>query len=183
MNSWRDRASRVRVWLGPAALAALLALSAQVTVRLPGAPVPQTLQTLVVVLAGAVLGPQLGVLAVLLYLVAGALSLPVFADGASGWSHLVSSSAGYFLGFVVAAWIVGNGVRSRGSRPRFVHTFTVMMSAHGVLLLLGWAWLATFLGLKNAFLVGVQPFLAGAAIKSGVGSVLFLLRPGFLRER
>ena len=84
-----------------------LAVSARVSVPVPGSPVPQSLQTLAVVLVGAFLGPVRGGVAIGIYLILGAIGLGVFADGASGYDHLVGPTAGYLIGFVVAAVVVG----------------------------------------------------------------------------
>lgn len=87
-----------------AVFAALIAASSLIT--LAGA-VPLTLQTLGVILAGLVLGPWRGFLAVLLYIAMGLANLPVFAGGRSGLSVLAGPSAGYLLSFPFAAAIAG----------------------------------------------------------------------------
>lgn len=69
--------------------------------------VPITLQTFGVLLAGAVLGPLRGFLAVLLYLALGAAGLPVFSGGAAGLAVLAGPSAGYLIGFPLAAALTG----------------------------------------------------------------------------
>lgn len=70
-------------------------------------PVPITLQTLGVALAGLCLGPVRGFLATLLYLVVGFAGLPVFASGASGVGVLAKASAGYLISFPIAAALSG----------------------------------------------------------------------------
>lgn len=69
--------------------------------------VPITLQTFGVLLAGAVLGPLRGFLAVLLYLALGLAGLPVFSGGAAGFGTLVGPTAGYLVGFPLAAALTG----------------------------------------------------------------------------
>lgn len=69
--------------------------------------VPITLQTFGVLLAGAVLGPLRGFLAVLLYLALGAAGLPVFSGGAAGLTALAGTTAGYLIGFPLAAALTG----------------------------------------------------------------------------
>jgi len=88
-----------------AALIAALAI-------LPGIPVgplgvPITLQTLGVMLAGIVLGPARGTAAVLLYLVAGLIGLPVFSGFSGGFGVLAGPTAGYLLAFPLAALVAG----------------------------------------------------------------------------
>ena len=90
-----------------AGFAALIAVCAILpSLKLAG-PVPITLQTFGVLLTGAVLGWRRGGLAVLLYLAVGAAGLPVFADGRSGFGVFAGPSAGYLIGFPLAAMLCG----------------------------------------------------------------------------
>ena len=90
-----------------AAFAALIAACALGPALKVAGPVPITLQTFAVLLSGAVLGMRRGFLAVLLYVVAGAAGLPIFSGGASGLAVLSGPSAGYLLGFPLAAALCG----------------------------------------------------------------------------
>lgn len=104
------------------ALVATFAAFIVVCVLVPEIPtgfgVPITLQTFGVMLAGLVLGPLRGFLAVLLYLAVGFAGLPVFADGVSGLAVLAGHSVGYLLAFPVAAALAGwFGLRARSARP------------------------------------------------------------------
>jgi len=92
---------------------ALLAVGAKICV--PHEPVPFTLQTLFVVLAGAFLGWRNGIISVMAYLVLGALGVPVFAGSAAGLSILVGTTAGYLFGFVLAAGVVGAIIKADDS--------------------------------------------------------------------
>jgi biotin transport system substrate-specific component len=76
-------------------------------IYIPTRPVPFTLQTLAVVLAGALLGPRKGALSMLLYLSMGAVGLPVFSSGGFGFVTLLGPTGGYLLAFPVAAALVG----------------------------------------------------------------------------
>lgn len=76
-------------------------------IAIPTVPVPFTLQTLFVLLAGALLGARAGAYSQIAYLAAGAMGLPVFANGAGGFPHLFGPTGGYLLGFPIAAWLVG----------------------------------------------------------------------------
>src|SRR6185503_848846 len=89
----------------------LIGLSAQVAIPLPFTPVPITLQTLMVLVTGALLGSRLGTIAVVAYLAEGLAGLPVFAGGTNAWSPssipgvpvMFGPSAGYLVGFIFAA--------------------------------------------------------------------------------
>src|SRR5690606_41829005 len=83
--------------IGVAVFAVLTALSAYVVVRLPGIPVPVTMQTLVVILAGAPLGPRLAAASQVTYLAAGGMGLPLLPGGPPALPPLPGPSAGYPL--------------------------------------------------------------------------------------
>lgn len=98
------------------AAAALTATAAQVSFVLPWTDVPYTLQTGAVLLSGTALGARRGLLAMLLYLAAGSIGLPVYQDGASGVAQLLGFTGGYLAGFAVAAWLVGRLAERRWDR-------------------------------------------------------------------
>jgi len=152
--------------LTPAALivvfAALIAVCAQINA--PMVPVPMTMQTFAVLLAGAVLGPWRGMAAVLLYLALGAAGLPVLSDGASGLDHFTGPTAGYLFAFPAAAALTGALYdRARGVAARV----GLLLAAHLLVLAVGTAWLATVMG-AAAIAAGFTPFLIGALVKSGL---------------
>lgn len=154
--------------------AALMALSAQVTV--PMVPVPMTLQTLAVLLAAAVLGSWRGTAAVLLYLALAAAGLPILSDGSGGLAPFTGATAGYLLGFPVAAALVGAVFNRQKSVPPAV-AVALMLVAHLLILGLGTGWLATRIGWTPALEAGFLPFLIGALVKSlGVVAIAAGLR-------
>jgi biotin transport system substrate-specific component len=144
-----------------------VATAAQFSVPVPGSSVPQSLQTLAVVVVGTLLGPRDGTIALILYLVAGAIGLPVFADGASGWQHLTGSTAGYLAGFVLAAALVG----AAGPSPWW-RVLITMIIGHAVILFAGWLRLQFMIGPGPAWQRGVAPFIVGGLVKSAVGSAV-----------
>jgi len=83
----------------------LVAIGAQI--EIPNQPVPFTLQTFFVLLAGALLGKRGGALSMSVYLFLGAAGLPVFSGGALGLAKLVGPTGGYLLSFPLAAAVVG----------------------------------------------------------------------------
>lgn len=164
-------AAAARFW-GLALLgSAVLAASAQIS--LPMWPVPATLQTLAVLLLGALGGSRLGVASVALYLAEGAMGLPVFANGAGGIAVLAGPTAGYLLGFLPAAWLAG--LAGRGL-PRQA---LVLTAAHLVLFVPGVAWLAGFTGWERALQVGFVLFMPGTVVKTALAlAVLRAARRG-----
>ncbi len=143
--------------------AALTGVAAQIAVPLPFTPVPLSLQTLTVLLAGAALGPMRGGVAMLLYLVAGTAGIPWFSEQRSGFDF---PSFGYILGFVLAAIVVGALAR-RGADRTVAGTIGLMIIGNLMIYVLGVAWLANSLGVDvpRALELGAVPFLIGDALK------------------
>ncbi len=156
---------------------ALLALAAQVRIPLPFTPVPVTAQTFAVLILAAALGARLGTLTVLLYLVEGALGLPVFSGG-GGLTHLLGPTGGYLLGFVGMAAVVGGlAERTPPTTWRFWAAFGL---GELVLYAAGLAWLSLFVGFERALALGLWPFLLPDALKglaaAGVAAGLYRWR-------
>jgi len=146
----------------------LVALAAQVSIPLPFTPVPVTLQTLAVVLTGALLGSRRGTLAILLYLVEGSAGLPVFSLGRGGFIHLFGPTGGYLVGFMAAAWLTGFLVERRLA-ARLPGALLVLILGHLVPYVTGVAWLGiSAVGFPKAFVLGFLPFLIGDAMKVAV---------------
>jgi biotin transport system substrate-specific component len=161
---------------------ALLAVSAKINLPLPY--VPMTLQTLVVLMIGAVYGWRLGTLTIIAYLVAGASGLPVFAGPVGGLKPLTGATAGFLSGFVVAAFITG-WLSERGWDRSIVRLFVAMAIGHIVIMAMGFAWLAygMNLGAEKAWLVGGVPFLPGALVKNTLGAFLVPVLRGVVDRR
>jgi biotin transport system substrate-specific component len=123
-----------------------VALLAQVAIPLPFTPVPITGQTLGVLLVGAALGSQLGFMALLAYLLEGAMGLPVFAGGTGGLAKILGPTGGFLLAFPLAAGLVGLLVERLGLDRSFLGTLLAMLLGNALIYLLGlpwlWAWLA-----------------------------------------
>jgi len=152
--------------LGSLLFAVLTAAGAAASFPLPFSPVPVSLQTLAVVLAGAMLGPVWGPVSQILYVGAGVAGMPVFANGAAGPGVLAGPTGGYLVGFVIGAWIAGLLVRPGGSWVRLV---TGMVAAHAGVFLCGLSQLMLFTGqsVPATLQMGLFPFLPGLAVKLG----------------
>jgi len=150
-----------------------MAAAARLSTSLPPGPVPVTLQSLAVLLAGSFLGPRRGGLAVLLYLAAGAAGLPVFAGGQGGWQRFTGPTGGYLLGFLPAAWLTG-WLALRASDRTYGAALAALLAGHGIIFLFGVSLLSRFSGGYNATVNGLVPFLPGAAIKSMLGALLMV---------
>jgi biotin transport system substrate-specific component len=173
----RSRAA-ARAWFEVACVVAgslLIAGLAQLRFHLPFTPVPITGQTLGVLLVGAAYGPGLGAASVGLYLLEGAVGLPVFAAGASGAEilRLTSATGGYLWGFVLAAMLVGWLSRNGWDRS-MRSSISAMLLASIVIYAVGVPWLyhalpATVGGtpksVQMALELGLYPFVIGDLIK------------------
>ena len=164
------RSPRTRA-LGLVLAAGALALAAQFALPIPGTPVPLTLQPLVVVLAGLLLGPADAAAAMVLYLVTGAVGLPVFAPiGAPGLARLIGPTGGYLLAYPLAAAVAG---RLGAGRDAFSTRALAAMAGILVIYLGGLAQLAIISGsLASAAFLGVLPFVAADAAKAVVAAAL-----------
>lgn len=147
------------------AFTVIIALSARVSFPLPFSPVPFSLQTLTVLLAGVLLGSRLGMLTIVAYLAEGIAGLPVFALGLAGPAVLVGPTAGYLIGFMFAAGLVGY-LAERGWDRRVWTTLLAMVLGNLVIYAFGVSWLSYLLGsVSRALAGGVLPFLIGDAVK------------------
>jgi len=165
------------------------ALCAQIVIHLGFTPVPLTGQTFAVLAVGGALGSRRAIASMSLYWLLGAIGLPFYADASGGWSRATGSTFGYFVGFVVAAGIVGWYADNRNDR-NFVMSLSAMALSTTVIYIFGALWLAHSIGVPvatgetNAISLGVAPFLAGDAVKlvlaalvSPVGWALYYSRP------
>lgn len=158
------------IFVGFGALAIVLA--AQVSIPLPGTPVPITLQSLAVVLVGFALGFRRGIAAVGAYLAAGALGAPVFA-GFNTLPALWGPTSGYLVGFIPAVAIAGFAADRKWSG--LVGTFSVAFVAQAVIIALGAAVLAAFVGTHQVWTMGVSWFLVGDVVKSTIATAIMAI--------
>lgn len=128
-------------------------------------PVPVTMQTLAVTLCGLHLGMKRGAMSQLVYLLAGAAGLPVFAEGKFGIPTLFGQTGGYLWAFVLAAGMLG-WIADRGWDKKIGSLVVGLLLAHVVMLLCGALWLSLFVGIAAAIVHGVIPFIAGSVIKT-----------------
>ena len=142
---------------------AFLSLMSQVIIPLPFTPVPISLGTFGVTLMALLYGRKLGTATILSYVVAGSLGAPIFAGFKAG--SLFSPTGGYILGYIVATIILGY-LSDKGVTKSYVKTFLSLLLSSAIILTLGSIVLSIFVPGKNAFMIGVLPFLPGDAIKS-----------------
>lgn len=158
-------------------MAALVAVSAWLSI--PFYPVPITLQTLAVLVAGGLLGSRAGPLVVGVYLGLGLVGVPVFHNGTAGLGILAGPTGGYLIGFLPAAFIMGSAgdvVRTRVRRPRaaaYLLTGSALVSTL-IIHVVGIPWLmvSTHMGLVAALAVGFVPFIIGDLVKAILAALI-----------
>ena len=169
---WPARDAARAEWLRRAALAvfgcAALTLSAKI--QIPFWPVPFTLQTMIVLLAGMALGWRLGAATVALYLAQGALGAPVFAQG-GGIAYFAGPTGGYLVGFLAAAALTGR-LAEIGWGRTVVSTVAAMLAGTAIIFACGLAWLSYLIGVEKAILGGLVPFLASEGLKIVIAAIL-----------
>jgi len=155
--------------------ALLTALAAQIEISLGFTPVPLTLQTLAVVVAGATLGSRLGAMSIGLYMLAG-LVLPFYAGGEKGWEYATGATGGYLVGMIVAAYLVGLLAERRQDRS-VLTSIPAMLFGSAVVYAFGAPWLAHIADLSAVQAVekGIEPFVVGDFVKSIVAGGLMPL--------
>lgn len=147
-----------------ALFAALTAICAQITVPLPLVPI--TLQTLAVIMSGLLLGPALGALSQLVYILLGAAGLPVFAGFTGGASALVGPTGGFLVAFIPAAAIAGALGRSSRDRGYWRFAFAALAATAAVYAVgLPWLMSVAHLSMATALKVGLLPFIPGDTAK------------------
>lgn len=157
--------------LGAAGFIVALSAASQVAIPIPGTPVPFTLQPMVVVLAGLMLGPVVGFASMVTYLALGALGLPVFAPvGAPGVLRLLGPTGGYLIAFPFAALAAGF-VAQRF--PKLAGRWAGAMVGMVVIFVGGISQLAILTGsLGQALALGITPFAALDIVKALIAAAV-----------
>jgi len=160
--------------------------AAQVSIPLPFTPVPFTLQPMVVLLAGAALGPRLGMASQIGYLALGIAGLPVFAASPllpQGAARLLGPTGGYLMSYPIAAFVAGS-LAERGFDRRYLTSVLAMAAGLSVVFAFGVAWLAfgaPHAGLRAAIATGLVPFVPADIFKILIAATILPSAWRFLR--
>ncbi|MFF3750231.1 biotin transporter BioY [Streptomyces sp. NPDC002018] len=146
--------------------AVLTGLAAQISVPVPGSPVPVTGQTFAALLVGTSLGARRGFLSLAVYALVGSAGMPWFSAGSSGPG---GASFGYVLGMLLAATVVGALARRGGDRS-VLRTAGTMVVGSVIIYAVGVPYLAVYAGMSPgaAISAGLVPFLLGDALKAAL---------------
>ncbi len=179
--AWRSNTSLVNKIIMAFFMACVTGIMAQVVIPLPWTPVPITAQTFAVLMAGVVLGRWWGGISQVMYLIIGLLGVPWFAGLTSGYSALLGATGGYFLGFILTAFVLGyftdKYTQSRNFRPML----GLMLVANFALIyipgLLGlglWIYMVkgSFPTVITLITMGLLPFVLGDLVKIGGAAAL-----------
>jgi len=166
----------------------LTALLAQARIPLPFTPVPVTGQVLAVLICGALLGGNGGMLSQVMYAGLGVMGFKWFAGGAAGLAVLSGPTGGYIIGFVVAAFFLGAFTERLAAARTFAGQVLLMLVAVGIIYLFGALHLALVMRLSMAetLAAGVTPFIVGDVLKVVIAalftSAYFSSRPHPLKR-
>jgi biotin transport system substrate-specific component len=151
-------------------MAAFTALGAYIQV--PIGPVPMVLSTVFVLLSGLLLGSRWGLVTMGLYLLMGAIGMPVFAGGKGGLVHFLGPTGGYLFGYALASWTTGLiSERSRGAL--ILEIFAVVIGSLAIYGLgVPWLKMVTQMSWGKSAMLGMVPFLIGDAVKASVALML-----------
>ncbi len=178
---WRSNTSLVNKVVLAFLVACFTGIMAQVVIPLPWTPVPITLQTFAVLMAGIFLGRYWGGISMLIYLAVGLLGVPWLAGMSGGIEALLSASGGYLIGFILAALFLGYFMDRYVQSRKFLPMLGLMLFANFILLytpgliqLSIWTQSATGVAPRiwELLLMGAVPFIAGDLLKIGGAAAL-----------
>lgn len=168
--------------IGVGVFITLTALGAFVRIPLAFTPVPITLQTLFVLLAGAFLGTRLGSISQLSYILLGISGVPIFSNAGFGLVYVLGPTGGYLLGFIIASLFVGRFIKYAASNLFYI--FIIFCIADFMLLVSGTLWLKWVLrcSLSKSFFIGFIPFVYPDIIKVFAATIIYLKIPPRVKE-
>lgn len=143
--------------------ATLLFLCGQVSIPLQ--PVPITLQTVAVLVIGLTFAKADALRSIASYLALGALGAPVFSNFSGGFAKLIGPTGGYYLGFLVAIWIMCE-LRERIEHHGVKEMVLIALAGNAIIYLFGLPWLSVYVGWDFAVAAGFMPFIIPGLVKS-----------------
>jgi biotin transport system substrate-specific component len=150
-----------------------ISLLAQISLPVPGSPVPVTGQTLAVLLIGTTYGARLGLITFASYLLAGIAGAPIFAPSATSANHgldrIVGATGGYLVGMLVASFVLGY-LADRKADQKFKTSFPALLFGDLIIFAFGLTWLHASLDMTWAATIkaGLTPFILGEALKIAI---------------
>ena len=155
-----------------AIMTALIAVMAQISIPMP-LGVPMTMQTFAITLAGIVLGSKRGALSAIVYLLLGAVGVPVFAGFSGGAQSLIGPTGGFLISFPIMAFLIGLGVELKKKKGMFL-LFLILGTVSNYVVGVAMFCIVTQSPVITGITACVLPFIPTAIIKAAVASVLGL---------
>jgi biotin transport system substrate-specific component len=152
---------------------AFISALAQISIPVPGSPVPVTGQTLGVLLIGTTYGARLGLITFATYLLAAVAGAPIFAPSETlpsyGLARLTSATGGYLVGMLVASFVLGL-LADRKADQKFRTSYLALLTGTVIIFAFGLTWLHFSLDLtwEKTISAGLTPFIFGEALKIAI---------------
>lgn len=150
-------------------------------------PIPITLQLVIALMAGAILGSRLGALSQILYVLLGLLGIPIFSGGEKGISYITGLSGGYLLGFVIASFVTGLIIEHYANNIKDMHQqFIIYLFSMLIgLFIIYFFGVAQLMNISNSSLEiaisnGMLPFLMLDIIKIIFGAIISVILKRFI---
>lgn len=155
-----------------AIMTAVTSVMAQISVPMP-VGVPLTMQTFAVTLSAIILGARNGMISMIIYVLLGAVGVPVFANFGGGFHYLVGPTGGFLISFPIMAWMIGWGAEYKKRKGMFI---TMLTLGTIVNFIVGAAFFSfiTDSSPAVAFTACVVPYLPWAILKAVGAAVLGL---------
>ena len=152
-----------------ALFAALTATCAFISIPVPGTPIPIVLQNMMVVLGGMLLGPLLGTISTVVFILAGLLGLPVFNGGTGGFAKLMGPTGGFIIGYAISSLIAGLilGKPRLDGKKHIARTILAALFGFAVMYIPGVLHFMNSMDktIRETMILCVIPFLPGDLIK------------------
>ncbi|MHC1722709.1 MAG: biotin transporter BioY [Aminipila sp.] len=157
-----------------AIFAAITGVTAGIIIPLPFTPIPMTLATLAVMLAGGLLGSKYGSLSMIVYVLLGAFGAPVYHGYTGGFDKLIGPTGGYLIGYILTAFITGIIIEMINKKNNLYINVVAMSLGLSSCYILGTLWFmfSTSTPLWAALVSCVFPFLIGDVLKIVIGAML-----------
>lgn len=153
-------------------MTAFLIVASYITIPLPFAVAAISLQTLVINLIALLLSPVEAGASIVIYVLLGAIGVPVFNGGKGGLSVLMGPTGGFFIGFIVAVILISLLKGKKYSIPRYILVTVCIGIPVIYVFAIGWMMIVTGMSLKAAFVAGCAPFLPLDIVKCVVASLI-----------
>lgn len=155
-----------------ALMAAILCITAPLSIPLPFSTVPISLATFSIYLSAGILGKYFGSMSVFIYLLLGAVGVPVFAMWAAGFSVIVGPRGGYLFGYLVIAFITGIFADKSGGKIKYTIIGMILGTLGCYLIGMVWLGFSLDMGVNETLLAGFVPFIPGDIIKMILAAII-----------